>query len=255
MPVESLVEVTPKIDAITLHHFQGKRSVTINADTAPGSALGESLNYLKDFTLHNLKGVSPAFQGYSDTFLESEGQFGFIFAAAILVVYLFLVAVFNSFIDPFVVLLTVPLSMLGALALLHLKGESLNVYSNIGLVTLVGLITKQGILIVDFANNLRREGMALREATIQAAKLRVRPILMTTAAMTLGVVPLALAKGAGSECRHPLGWILIGGLTFGTLLTLFVIPAVYSYLGALESKKEVEIDEEAHPDAAKSLSE
>jgi multidrug efflux pump len=147
---------------------------------------------------------------------------------ALAFIYLVLAAQFESFRDPFIIMLTVPLSMTGALLALWLTGGTLNVYSQIGLVTLVGLITKHGILIVEFANQLREKGIAMREAVIEAATLRLRPILMTTGAMVLGALPLALATGAGAESRQQIGWVIVGGLLFGTFFTLFVVPTVYA---------------------------
>jgi multidrug efflux pump len=152
------------------------------------------------------------------------------FALALVFIYLVLAAQFESFIDPFVILLTVPLAVCGALAALQWAGGTLNIYSQIGLVMLVGLITKNGILIVEFANQLQGRGMSVREAVIEAASLRLRPILMTTFAMVLGALPLALATGAGAESRQQIGWVIVGGLTAGTLLTLFIIPAVYTLI-------------------------
>jgi multidrug efflux pump len=143
-------------------------------------------------------------------------------------IYLVLSAQFESFRDPFIIMLTVPLSMAGALAALKLSGGTLNVYSQIGLVTLVGLITKHGILIVEFSNQMQEKGLAIRDAVVEAAVLRLRPILMTTGAMVLGAVPLALAHGAGAESRQPIGWVIVGGILVGTVLTLFVVPTVYS---------------------------
>ena len=154
-----------------------------------------------------------------------------MFVLAILFIYLVLAAQFESFVDPFVILLTVPLSMTGALAALWLTGGTLNVYSQIGLVTLVGLITKHGILIVEFANQRREAGLGRREAAVESAVLRLRPILMTTGAMVFGAIPLALAEGAGAESRQQIGWVIVGGVTLGTILTLFVVPTVYSLLG------------------------
>jgi multidrug efflux pump len=142
-----------------------------------------------------------------------------------------LAAQFESFRDPLIILLTVPLSMTGALGALYFFGGTLNVYSQIGLVTLVGLITKHGILIVDFSNQLQEQGHARRDAIVEASALRLRPILMTTGAMVLGALPLALAEGAGAESRQQIGLVIVGGLTLGTLLTLFVVPTVLSYLG------------------------
>jgi multidrug efflux pump len=149
---------------------------------------------------------------------------------ALAFIYLVLAAQFESFIDPFIIMLTVPLSMTGALLALQLSGGTLSVYSQIGLVTLIGLITKHGILIVEFANQLQERGMAKTEAVIEAAVLRLRPILMTTGAMVLGSVPLAFATGAGAETRSQIGWVIVGGLTFGTFLTLFVVPTAYTLL-------------------------
>jgi len=139
-----------------------------------------------------------------------------------------LAAQFESFRNPFIIMLTVPLSITGALAALLLTGNTLNVYSQIGLVTLVGLITKHGILIVEFANQLQEKGEEAMQAVIEASVLRLRPILMTTGAMVLGAVPLALASGAGAESRQQIGWVIVGGLLLGTFLTLFVVPTVYS---------------------------
>ena len=137
-------------------------------------------------------------------------------------------AQFESFIDPFVIMLTVPLAFTGAVLSLKLSNGTLNVYSQVGLVMLVGLITKHGILIVAFANDLQLQGKTIREAVIEAAALRLRPILMTTAAMVLGALPLAVATGAGAESRQPIGWVIVGGLLLGTFLTLFVIPTAYT---------------------------
>ena len=163
-------------------------------------------------------------------------------------------AQFESFVDPFVILLSVPLSMVGALGALQWAGGTLNVYSQIGLVTLVGLITKHGILIVEFSNQLRQEGKALKEATIEAASLRLRPILMTTGAMVLGALPLAWATGAGAESRQQIGWVIVGGMSLGTLLTIFVVPTVYTLFARKAVPGEVRTADE-HVDAAPSAHE
>jgi multidrug efflux pump len=152
------------------------------------------------------------------------------FLLALCFIYLVLAAQFESFTDPFIIMLTVPLSITGALIALHLTGGTLNVYSQIGLITLVGLITKHGILIVEFSNQLQAQARSKFEAVIEAAGLRLRPILMTTGAMVLGALPLAYATGAGGESRQAIGWVIVGGLTFGTLFTLFVVPTAYTYL-------------------------
>jgi multidrug efflux pump len=147
---------------------------------------------------------------------------------ALLFIFLVLAAQFESFVDPFVIMLSVPLSMIGALLALQWAGGSLNVYSQIGLITLVGLITKHGILIVEFANQLREEGLEMVDALVKAASQRLRPILMTTGAMVLGAVPLALSTGAGAESRQQIGWVIVGGMSLGTLLTIFVVPTMYT---------------------------
>ena len=158
-----------------------------------------------------------------------------------------LAAQFESFIDPVVIMVSVPLSMTGALAALYFTGGTMNVYSQIGLITLVGLITKHGILILEFTNQLREEGKEMLEALVEAAELRLRPILMTTGAMVLGAVPLALASGAGAESRSQIGWVIVGGMTFGTLLTLYVVPVAYSYLS--RAQRPVHGGEPEHPKA------
>jgi multidrug efflux pump len=151
-----------------------------------------------------------------------------VFALSLLFIFLVLAAQFESFVDPLIIMLSVPLSMLGALLALKLTGGTLNVFSQIGLITLVGLITKHGILMVEFANQLREKGVALQAAIEQSAALRLRPILMTTGAMVLGAIPLALASGAGAESRQQIGWVIVGGMSVGTLLTVFVVPTMYT---------------------------
>ncbi|PKO73615.1 MAG: multidrug transporter AcrB, partial [Betaproteobacteria bacterium HGW-Betaproteobacteria-17] len=175
-------------------------------------------------------GTRTALDGQSREFGESGQTLAITFALALVIIYLVLAAQFESFVAPFIILLTVPLAATGALLALKLTGATLNVYSQIGLIMLVGLITKHGILIVEFANQLRDRGRHKVEAVIEAASLRLRPILMTTAAMVLGAVPLAIATGAGAESRSPIGWVIVGGLLLGTLLTLFVIPVAYTLL-------------------------
>ena len=168
--------------------------------------------------------------GVSREFRESGAALYVTFLLALAFIYLVLAAQFESFRSPLVIMLTVPLAMTGALAALTLKGFTLNVYSQIGLVMLIGLITKNGILIVEFANQLRGRGMARIEAVIESSTLRLRPILMTSGATVLGALPLALAAGAGAEARQTIGWVVVGGLLLGTLFTLFIIPTAYALL-------------------------
>lgn len=229
VPLASLVKVTESVSPRELNHFNQRRSVTITANLAPGYALGEALQFMDATAERVLKpGYSTELNGVSREFRSSSGALGLVFVLALLFIFLVLSAQFESFVDPFVIMLAVPLSMVGALGAMHLTGGTLNVYSQIGLITLVGLITKHGILIVEFSNQLRQQGRDVFEAVTEAAALRLRPILMTTAAMVLGALPLALASGAGAESRQQIGWVIVGGMSFGTLLTIFVVPTMYT---------------------------
>jgi multidrug efflux pump len=228
----NIISVQETVAPKELNHFNKLRSATITATLTPGYALGDALQFLTAAVQRVLPATAQLdYAGQSREFRESSSSLYVTFLLALAFIYLVLAAQFESFIDPFVIMLTVPLSMTGALLALKLSGGTLNVYSQIGLVTLVGLITKHGILIVEFSNQLQRAGADIRVAVIEAAVLRLRPILMTTGAMVLGAVPLALAKGAGAESRIQIGWVIIGGLLVGTLMTLFVIPTAYTLLG------------------------
>jgi multidrug efflux pump len=229
--LSNLVRVRETVAAKELNHFNRARAAIISANVAPGSTLGEALDFLDEAA----KQILPAsartdLDGVSREFRESGAGLAFVILFAALFIYLMLSAQFESFVSPFVIMLTVPLAGLGALAAIWLTGGTLNVYSKVGLVMLIGLITKHGILIVEFANQLRDRGLAAAEAVAEAATLRLRPILMTTGAMVLGALPLALAAGAGAEARQAIGWVIVGGLLVGTLFTLFVIPTAYLLL-------------------------
>ncbi|MFZ5512755.1 MAG: efflux RND transporter permease subunit [Pseudomonadota bacterium] len=229
IPLSNLVRVDETVSPRELNHFAQRRAVIIQANLAPGYAMGEALAFLDGVAQRVLPpGFATDYSGQSREFRTSTASLALTFVLALAFIYLVLSAQFESFRDPFVIMLTVPLSMTGALLALLLTGNTLNVYSQIGLVTLIGLITKHGILIVEFTNQLREQGRELRAALIEAAGLRLRPILMTTGAMVLGAIPLALASGAGAESRQQIGWVIVGGLLLGTFLTLFVVPTVYS---------------------------
>ena len=229
VPLSSLVKVRESVSPRELNHFNQRRSVTITANLAPGYALGDALKFMDETATKVLKpGYATELNGVSREFRQSSGALGLVFVLALLFIFLVLAAQFESFIDPMVILLSVPLSMVGALLALKLSGGTINVYSQIGLITLVGLITKHGILIVEVANQLRHQGRDTRVAIQEAAALRLRPIMMTTGAMVLGALPLALATGAGAESRQQIGWVIVGGMSLGTVLTLFVVPTVYS---------------------------
>jgi multidrug efflux pump len=228
VPLSSLVKVREAVSPRELNHFNQRRSVTITANLQPDYALGQALEFM-DATAGRIlpAGYATELNGVSREFRASSGALVVVFVLALVFIFLVLAAQFESFIDPFVILLSVPLSLVGALAALQWSGGTLNVFSQIGLITLVGLITKHGILIVEFSNQLRQQGQAAREAVMHAASLRLRPILMTTGAMVLGALPLALSTGAGAESRQQIGWVIVGGMSVGTLLTIFVVPAVY----------------------------
>lgn len=231
IPLSSLVTVRESVSPRELNHFGQRRAVTITANLAPNYSLGEALGFMDQVAKKVLKpGYSTDLNGTSREFRNSQGALVIVFVLALLFIFLVLAAQFESFVDPFVIMLSVPLSMIGALLALKLSNGSLNVYSQIGLITLVGLITKHGILIVEFANQMREQGMDMMEAVVKAASQRLRPILMTTGAMVLGAVPLALATGAGAESRIQIGWVIVGGMTLGTLLTIFVVPTMYTLL-------------------------
>ena len=232
--LSNIVKVREAVAPKELRRFNQQRAVTISADLAPGYALGDALAFLEKTASEVLPPtVRTQLAGQSREFRAAGQSLVLVFVLALCFIYLVLAAQFESFRDPLIILVTVPLSMAGALGALWLTGGTLNVYSQIGLVTLVGLITKHGILIVEFANQLQEKGRSRIEAAVEAAGLRLRPILMTTGAMVLGALPLAIASGAGAESRQQIGWVIVGGMSFGTLFTLFVIPTVYSLLGQL----------------------
>jgi multidrug efflux pump len=229
VPLASLVKVREAVAPRELNHFSQRRAVTITANLAPNYSLGEALDFLDQVGTRVLKpGYSTDLNGTSREFKNSQGSLSIVFALSLLFIFLVLAAQFESFVDPLVIMLSVPLSMIGALLALQWTNGSLNVYSQIGLITLVGLITKHGILIVEFANQMREQGLEMREAVVKAASQRLRPILMTTGAMVLGAVPLALSTGAGAESRIQIGWVIVGGMSLGTVLTIFVVPTMYT---------------------------
>jgi len=224
----NLVKVRETVGPKELNHFNRLRATILSANVSPGYTLGEALEHLEASAKEVLDASARTeLDGPSREFKESGAALLVTFLLALAFIYLVLSAQFESFRSPFVIMLTVPLAMTGALAALKLTGGTLNVYSQIGLVMLIGLITKHGILIVEFANQLRTRGKSAAEAVTEAATLRLRPILMTTGAMVLGALPLALASGAGAEARQPIGWVIVGGLALGTVFTLFVIPTAY----------------------------
>jgi multidrug efflux pump len=231
VPLSAIVKLREVVVPRDLNHFGQRRSATINASLSPDYSLGQALDFMDTTAKKVLKpGYATDLAGQSREFRNSSSSLGLVLLMALLFIYLVLAAQFESFIDPFIIMLSVPLSMVGALAALQFSGGTLNVFSQIGLITLVGLITKHGILIVEFANQLREQGVDMWTAIQKSAAQRLRPILMTTGAMVLGALPLALATGAGAESRQQIGWVIVGGMSLGTLLTIFVVPTMYTLL-------------------------
>lgn len=241
VPLSSLVSTRESAAPPTLQRYDRFTATTVSANPAPGVSLGaalEEMDRIADATFP--EGFTRSYTGQSRDFRDSSGSALFVFALALVLVFLVLAAQFESYRDPFIVLLTVPLALVGALGFLWYFDATLNVFSQIGLVMLVGLVTKNGILIVEFARQRQETGASVREAAEEGAAARFRPILMTSLATILGALPIALALGAGAESRVPMGLAVIGGLIVGTALTLFVIPALYTYLAG-EAKREMEI--------------
>jgi multidrug efflux pump len=232
LPLSSLISVDQEVTPNTLYQFQQLNSVTLQGVMRPGVSLGEALAYLQREAEKTLPpGVRIDYAGQSRQLMTEGNKLLFAFVFAILVIYLALAAQFESLRDPLIILISVPMSIFGALLFLSLGLGTINIYTQIGLVTLIGLISKHGILMVEFANRLQEAGHNKREAIEMAASIRLRPILMTTAATVLGVLPLLLADGPGAAARFAMGLVIASGMTVGTLFTLFVLPTVYLWLG------------------------
>jgi multidrug efflux pump len=229
--MDNLARVNEQSSPPQLYHFNRYKSATISAQLAKGKALGEGIEEMKNIAKKHLDpSFSTTLTGVSRDYAESSSNIIFAFLLALVLIYLVLSAQFESFSDPFTIMLTVPLAIAGAVLSLWYFGKTLNIFSQIGIIMLIGLVTKNGILIVEFANQRKAQGLAVIEAVQEAAVSRFRPILMTSLATVLGALPIALALGAGAMSRVSMGIVVIGGLLFSLILTLFVIPAMYSYL-------------------------
>lgn len=229
--LDNLVEIEEVSSPPQLYHFNRYQSATVSAALAPGKTIGDGIKAMNEIAKEVLDdSFSTDLTGASRDFAESSSNTMFAFLLALLLVYLVLAAQFESFRDPLIIMITVPLALAGALFSLWLFQQTMNIFSQIGIIMLIGLVTKNGILIVEFANQLQEQGFAKAEAIIDAASARLRPILMTTLATALGALPIALALGAGAKSRMGMGIVIIGGLLFSLLLTLFVIPAMYSFI-------------------------
>lgn len=235
--MDNLVTLTERTTPPQLYRYNRFVSATVSASLKEGFSLGDGIDTMDEVAQKVLDGtVSTALAGTSLEFKQSSGNLYFAFAFALVLIYLVLAAQFESFRDPLIIMFTVPLALAGTLLSLYLFGETMNLFSQIGIIMLIGLVTKNGILIVEFANQRKAQGMDIQEAIIGAAKARFRPILMTSLSTILGILPIALALGAGSESRVSMGIAVIGGMLFATILTLFVIPAIYSYITSSQKR-------------------
>ena len=238
VPLGALVTTKERAASPTLNRFDRLPSVTISGSLNEGYDLGSAIAFMQDAAAETLPdGAKLGYSGQTAQYLETSGSVALTFALALLIVYLVLAAQFESFIHPIIIMLSLPLAASGALFALWLSGASLNIYSEVGLILLVGLMAKNGILIVEFANQLRDEGMQVRDAVLEASVIRLRPIVMTVLSTMLGAIPLALATGAGAESRAAIGFVIIGGLGIASLLTLIVTPVLYDLLARFTRPK------------------
>ncbi|PSJ46304.1 multidrug transporter AcrB [Zobellella endophytica] len=229
--LDNLVSLNEQGASPSLNHYNRKKAITLSANLVGNYSQGEALDYLDEQVREHLPdNATVDYKGESLEYKSNQGDVAFVFGLALVVVFLILAAQFESFIHPFIVLLTVPLGLLGGLLGLYLAGMTLNAYSQIALVMLIGLVTKNGILIVEFANQLRDRGLSFHDALVEAAVRRLRPILMTAFTTVAGSIPLILASGAGAESRQAVGIVVFAGVSLATLLTLFIVPAMYRML-------------------------
>jgi multidrug efflux pump len=238
--LDNVVNIIESANPPTIYHYNRLKSATVSAGLAPGRSLGEGIAEMERISKSVLdETFSTSLSGTSRDFAESSSNTLFAFLLALVLIYLVLAAQFESFVDPFIIMITVPLALAGAVLSLSLFGQSLNIFSQIGIIMLIGLVTKNGILIVEFANQKRETGLQKLQAVQEAAVARLRPILMTTLATTLGALPIALAFGSAGKSRVPLGIVIVGGMLFALVLTLFVVPALYSYISRKKVNHEV----------------
>src|SRR5690606_32385039 len=241
--LDNVVTIRESTTPPSIYHFNRYKSATISAGLTPGHTVGDGIEAMQEIASQLLdETFTTSLTGTSRDYAESSGNTAFAFVLALVLIYLILAAQFESFIDPLIIMFTVPLAICGAYMSLYRFGHTVNIFSQIGMIMLIGLVTKNGILIVEFANQKREEGLSKFEAVLEASRLRLRPILMTTLAMALGSTPIALSLGAASTSRQPLGVVIVGGLLFSLVLTLFVIPAMYTFLS--RSRRAPSFDEQ-----------
>jgi HAE1 family hydrophobic/amphiphilic exporter-1 len=237
VPLDNLVSIKDSSGPQIISHYNLFRSVEIDGSAAPGKSSSEAITSMQNLAKSlMMPGMSYSWTGLTEEEIESGGKAILIFGLGLLVVYLTLAAQYESFALPFIILLAVPMAVLGALAAVSIRGLSDDVYCQIGLVMLIGLSAKNAILIVEFAEQLRHKGRSIAEAAIEAAELRLRPILMTSFAFILGVMPLVFATGAGALGRHSVGTTIVGGMLVSTVLNLVFIPVLYVILSTLLSR-------------------
>lgn len=231
IPLSTVVSVSTRVEPNKLTQFNQQNAAIFQAIPAPGITLGQAVDFLEGIADDLPAGYSHDWQSDSRQYKQEGNALALTFMAALVIIYLVLAAQYESLVDPLIILITVPLSICGALIPLAMGYITLNIYTQIGLVTLIGLISKHGILMVEFANKLQEsEGLDKRSAIVQAAKIRLRPVLMTTAAMVIGLIPLLFASGAGANSRFGIGLVIVTGMLVGTFFTLFVLPTVYMFL-------------------------
>jgi len=231
LQLDNLVKMVEESNPPQLYHYNRYQSATVSAGLAPGKTIGDGIAEMERIADKLLdESFSTALTGAARDYEESSSNIMFTLMLALLLIYLILAAQFESFVDPFTIMFTVPLAIGGALTSLWYFNQSLNIFSEIGIIMLIGLVTKNGILIVEFANQLREEGKSVREAIQEAAAARLRPILMTSIATALGALPIAMSLGAAAKSRMGMGIVIVGGIMFSLILTLFVIPAIYTFL-------------------------
>ena len=244
----NVVTVSETVAPKELNHFNRVRAAKITANLAPGVGIGKALDDLDAIWRNDLpRTVKRDLAGQSREYRDSKGTLYFMFVLALVFIFLVLSAQFESFVDPLTILLSVPLAVFGALLSLWIFDQTLNIFSRIGLIMLIGLVTKNAILIVEFANQLRARGMEIAEAVIEASRIRLRPILMTSFSTVFGILPIAIGLGAGAESRRPLGIVVVGGVMFSTFLTLLLVPVVYSLLARFTSARRA-VGEEEEPE-------